>query len=479
MRLSTTLQVTLASLGLLAVGFYYLIDRLLERVERQYLEAAEEPMVDAANVLAGLLEATLKADGTLDVAAFEKGFRVALERQLNARIYLVDKNKVEMGAYVVNADGVCVFDSSGIETGRNLMSYRDVALTFAGHYGARSSRVDEKDDRSSVMFVAAPVRHEGRVAGVVSVFKPQRSMFEFIARTRSVIRVMGWGMFGLISAGVVLLSVWLLRPIGKLTSYAKAVTAGQRVPLPKLGALEAATLGRAFEGMRDALEDRNYVETYVQSLTHEMKSPIAAIRGAAELAAEDHTPPEARNRFLGNIRVETERMQRIIERLLALAEIESRKTLQRKTNFNLGTLVHQVCEGLQPAFVARGINLRCQSEINVMVSGDPMLLEMAVDNLLQNALEFSSPNTQVEVNVRLADGSAEVVVEDEGPGIPDYALSRVFERFYSLQHPATGRKSSGLGLCFVKEAAQLHGGTAHIENRRDHRGVSAVLRVRV
>jgi two-component system sensor histidine kinase CreC len=72
-----------------------------------------------------------------------------------------------------------------------------------------------------------------------------------------------------------------------------------------------------------------------------------------------------------------------------------------------------------------------------------------------------------------------VQVTDQGPGIPDYALARVFERFYSLQHPATGRKSSGLGLCFVLEAAKLHGGEASVENRTDSTGVSASLHLPV
>jgi two-component system, OmpR family, sensor histidine kinase CreC len=67
------------------------------------------------------------------------------------------------------------------------------------------------------------------------------------------------------------------------------------------------------------------------------------------------------------------------------------------------------------------------------------------------------------------------VVDDEGPGVPDYALERVFDRFYSLPHPATGRKSSGLGLCFVREAAALHRGRASLTNRPDRSGARAVL----
>jgi two-component system sensor histidine kinase CreC len=96
---------------------------------------------------------------------------------------------------------------------------------------------------------------------------------------------------------------------------------------------------------------------------------------------------------------------------------------------------------------------------------------------LQNALNFSPPNGTIAVTVSSASDRREVkiMVEDEGPGIPPYALERVFERFYSLPHPTTGKKSSGLGLCFVREAAELHGGTATLENRPTGKGARAVL----
>lgn len=476
--MSTTLRIIIASLALLALGFHYLIDKLLQRVERQYLEAAEEPMVDAAHVFASLLEATLDAEGRLDVMALRGAYARVPERRFTAQIYEVVKSTVDMDLYVVDRSGLCLFDSRGIEEGKSLIGRRDVMLTLAGSYGARSSREVEENDRTSVMFVGAPVRRGEEIIGAVSIIKPQHSMFEFIAQTQRAIRTTGWSIYGVIGLGVVLLSWWLLRPLDKLSRYAQAVARGERVPPPALTGSEAVTLGRSFEAMRDALEDRAYVETYVQSLTHEMKSPVAAIRGAVELAAEPGMDEERRGRFLQNIQAEAGRMQRIIDRLLALSEIESRKTLEKPDILNLATLVQQTCEGLRPAFAARQVRLELEAAPNVMVSGDTMLLEMAVDNLLQNALDFSPSGGLVSIHVqRTGDGLAEVRVLDEGPGIPDYAVERVFERFYSLQHPATGRKSSGLGLCFVREAAQLHHGSASVGNRTDRSGVLATLTV--
>jgi two-component system sensor histidine kinase CreC len=131
---------------------------------------------------------------------------------------------------------------------------------------------------------------------------------------------------------------------------------------------------------------------------------------------------------------------------------------------NVGELVREACRSLEPAFAAHSIDLDFQSEPNAMCLGDAMLLEMAVDNLLQNALDFAPAGSTITIRVKRTGQLVVLTVQDQGPGVPEYALGRVFERFYSLQRPATGRKSSGLGLCFVREAAHLHGGEAKLES---------------
>ena len=110
----------------------------------------------------------------------------------------------------------------------------------------------------------------------------------------------------------------------------------------------------------------------------------------------------------------------------------------------------------------------------VQVRGERFLLEAAVQNLLQNAIEFSPPAGALGLELAEASGKISFRVRDEGPGIPDYALPRIFDRFYSLPRPDTGRKSSGLGLSFVRAVARLHGGEVVLENLKP-RGAVAIL----
>jgi two-component system sensor histidine kinase CreC len=101
----------------------------------------------------------------------------------------------------------------------------------------------------------------------------------------------------------------------------------------------------------------------------------------------------------------------------------------------------------------------------VAISGERFLLSQAVGNLVQNAVEFSPAGGAVSIGMRVGPTELAVVVEDEGPGIPVYALEKVFDRFYSLPRPDSGRKSSGLGLSIVREIARMHGGEVTLENR--------------
>ncbi len=470
--MSTTSRILLGFLVFLAVGLYAFHEQLTKRVEREYLKAAEESMVDVAQLFAARLET-----GNFPPGELRQEWDAARQRVFAAKIFHLTKTTVDMNLYVTDERGVVVFDSDGGRAeGQNFRGKRDVALTLAGGYGARSTQLDPADEDSSVMFVAAPIRRDGRIAGVVSVSKAQRSLFAFRDETRLWMRTLGLILFAVIAVGAYLVITLFSRPIRRLTDYAHAVARGERVVPPRGGSPEAATLGRAFEDMRDALENRAYVENYVQTMTHEMKSPVAAIRGAAELLHED-MPAERRGKFVANIQAEARRLQNIIDRLLALSALESRKKLDHPEAIALAALAHAVCAELQPAAEARGLRLDLTCDGQPEVLGESFLLESAIHNLVQNAIEFSPDGGTIRIRVAPETDHATITVEDDGPGIPDYALPRLFERFYSLPRPCAGRKSSGLGLCFVREAAALHRGSIEVENRAAAPGTRAVLRL--
>lgn len=473
--MSLTARVLLGICAIALAGYFFVMPPVLARVERQYLEAAEEIMVDAAEVCAAVASEDVAA-GRSPAHTLSRAFGSASRREISAKIYSIEKTGVTLNAYVTDAAGRVLFDSAHPENeGQDFSQKRDVHRTLTGRYGARATRDRPEDPLSYVMYVSAPVRSaEGEIAGVVSVYKPQRTLMAFVHEARRYLRKVALAtLIGVLLAGL-LLSHWVTRPLDELKGYALAVSRGERPKPPRPPGRHLRVLAEAVDRMRDALEGRKYVEHYVQSMTHEMKSPIAAIGATAELLHED-LPPGQRAKFLDNLRSETERLQRLVARLLALSSLESRKSLEKPEIVDISSVVRRACNEAEARAAAANVVIHLEEGASCPVAGDEFLLESALDNIVQNAIEFSPPGGTVSVRITSDAGSVSVVVEDEGEGIPAYALDKVFDRFYSLPRPATGRKSTGLGLCFVREAALLHGGTASVANRADRRGARATL----
>jgi len=467
MKICTRLFVML--LLVTGLGFYKLVDWMIEDLRPRYLETMEESMNDTALLLASFLEAEASAE-TIRTGRLREAFERAMGRSFTARIYQGIKTQLDVMVYVTDRNGIVIFDADGGKAeGRDYSRWNDVYKTLRGEYGARSTRRHPDDPASSVLYVAAPVRVNGEIAGVLTVSKPADSITPFWLSARRKLVLAGL-LAALAVAGIgMLFSAWITWPIRRLTDYAGAVRDGRRVALPALGHNEIGELGRAFEQMRDALEGRDYAEHYVQTLTHEMKSPLSAIQGAVELLQEPDMPPDRRRHFLDNVGRESARLQDLVERLLQLAALEKKKTLSDIEPVDIHDLVSEVTASLQPALAAKGLATRCSGSQAVTVRGERFLLRQALANILQNALAFSPVGGTIDLDVRLsADEAARVVeitVEDEGPGIPAYAVDKVFERFFSLMRPDTGSKSSGIGLTFVREVAVLHGGRARATNR--------------
>lgn len=453
---------------IITLGFYQLASHFLEGVEPQTYHATEEMMVDTANLLAEMAEEDLQ-DRSLDAEKWRSNLDAARARKIGALIYEQFKDKVGIHLYITGADGIVLFDSqNGSREGQDYSGMRDVSRTLSGKYGARSSRDTEEDSATSVLYVAAPIGDTAAPSGVLTLFKPQFDMMPLIRERRRVIytscALIGGGILFLIGA----VFLWLFKPIGQITDYARAIERGERPTKPRIGiGREVNTLASALDSMRDALEDRKYVERYIQTLTHEMKSPLAAIRGAAELIDEE-MPAPTRKHFLENILAETARSERLITRLLELSAIESRKSLDAAQTCDLREIVHSAIGQAQP--LAYNGEVRLHTELPttpVNVHCDAFMLRAAVTNLLENAIDFSPSGKAVELKLTESSGTAQLSIRDHGPGIPEYAKDKVFERFYSLRHHDSRRKGTGLGLTLVKEAAELHGGSVLLEPSPD------------
>lgn len=467
------IRIFLAYFLFVGLAGWFVLGTVMDEIRPGVRQSTEETLVDTANLLAELLRDDVKR-GTLAQGRLPDLLRAYGQRQPQADIWGVRKQAVNHRIYVTDARGVVLLDSAGEAVGQDYSRWNDVYLTLQGRYGARSTREVDGDPESSVMYVAAPIREGERIIGVVSVAKPNRTLLPYIERSQRRLAWLGGGLIGLGLLVGGLLSWWLSGSLRRLTRYAQAVSAGERAEVPRLRGGELGHLAEAVERMRVELEGKAYVERYVHTLTHELKSPLAAIRGAAELL-EGEMPAAQRQRFVAHIDRESARLQHLIERLLNLAQVEQRQGLEERVPIPVGPLLEELLQAQAARLQRNGLVARLDVDGDLRVRGERFLLRQALANLLENALDFAPAGAALVLSARAEGRAARIGVFNQGPPVPDYALPRLTERFYSLPRPASGRKSTGLGLNFVQEVAQLHGGSLQVANRDD--GVEASLRL--
>lgn len=458
-------RIFLLYLAIFAVCFYYATDWIWTTLRTRYLESVEEPLVDAANLIAAQVEREM-ARPDFSYAALQSTLTRAHARPLSAQIYGLDKRAVDLEIYLTDASGQVLLDTRRPSAvGEDYSTYRDVSLTLAGKYGVRTSRRDPADPFSTVLHIGAPIYREGKIVGVLTLAEPTVSIEAFLHLARPAFVRAGLLTLCIVALLSLAVSYGLTGPIRRLARYAEGIHQGRHPPFPRLGRSEIADLGEALRRMQETLEGRRYAEEYVTTLTHELKSPLSAIRGAAELLQDDEMPPLERARFVANVRTESERIAQIVERMLDLAKLENRREKPEMEEVDLNALLRTVAESHAAQLARRGVKLEISAAEGLTVMGNPFLLHQAVENLVQNAIEWSPKGGTVTAGAEVAADRVHISVTDNGPGIPDFALDRIFDRFYSLARPDTGRKSTGLGLNFVREVARSHGGTIRVENR--------------
>jgi two-component system, OmpR family, sensor histidine kinase CreC len=440
-------------------------------------EVMEDALADTANLIAEQAAADLRAmppGGTLQDSRLAHELAAYRQRPVDIQIWGLHKRTLDLRVYVTDANGRVVLDSgfgpdaagtvaSAVSSavGADYAQWRDVRLTLRGEYGARATRSVPGDDTSSVMYVAAPVRDGARVIGVVTVGKPLATVQQFIDRAQRRIFVAGFWLLGLSAAVGVLVTVWVVRAVRQLKAYATQVHAGERVPVPRLPG-ELGDLAVAVDEMRERLEDRERLEHTVRALTHELKSPLTAIQGAAELLGEELSAQD-RERFAQQIQDQSLRLRDLVDRMLELSRLEGQRAIANPRAIVLLALIDEVATAHVPLAIQRGIGLVWEARADIALTGEAESLVLLFSNLWANALDFAPEGSAITVSLRRVGPEAVFTLRDGGPGVSEFALPQLGQRFFSLPRPRDGRRGSGLGLAIVRQAAALHGGTVAFE----------------
>jgi len=324
---------------------------------------------------------------------------------------------------------------------------------------AAHTRIREREP-SVVLFVAEPLYRERSVVGVVYLTRSTRPvMVELYTIRRGLTEVLIAAL--VVTAGITLwLAYSITRPLERLSKVAARIAAGQHdLEIPVSGSGELFELGQSFKAMTERLRQRQQdTASFAADVAHGFKSPLTSIRGAAELLAEGAADdPEARGRFLRNIELDSERLDRLVSRLLSLSRIEaSTEPLQK---FALAPLLDKIAT-------------RCATpDIRVLVRGGASAslygrkadLETAFLNLVDNAVKAAGSGSEVAIEVDAEPSLVRVHVRDSGPGVPREIEQRLFQRFFTTD----ADQGTGLGLAIVKSVVEAHGGSVRYERHSE------------
>jgi two-component system sensor histidine kinase ChvG len=497
------LVVFLPMAGVLFLGTY----------ERHLLEAQERTMAQEGRLFAAALEATGRFE-----ADDARRILIQLDRRHLARLRVIDRDgelladsaslgprrdeapppeALEAGAEdtpLLYRIGSLPFRALRRVTGpppddehadgwqpSSFLDAPEVSDALAGRYGA-TTRITPGSERSVTLYIAIPVRVDGLVEGAVLVSQSTSRILSALYSVRlDVFRVF---LVSLAAAMVLtlLMATTIARPLARLRRKADEIL-DRRGRLrggfePTRRADEIGDLERALAELTRRLEEHlSFTESFAADVSHEFKNPLAAIRSATDMALEVDEDDE-RRRFLTMIQRDVARMERLLSEAREISHIDARIDEEELEAVALDRLLAALVEAFRLRRAGRGPEFDLwltDRRVTVMASADR--LTQVFENLLANAVSFSPPGGTVTVTLGIEGQTCVTTVADEGPGIPDEHLDRVFGRFFSYRPDDPDDDGhSGLGLAIVKAVVEAYRGSVAAGNRS---GGGAELTVRL
>lgn len=339
-----------------------------------------------------------------------------------------------------------------------------VREALTGRYGATVRPTGGEIWRPSLtLYSAIPVRSGGEVVGAVLVSQSTVRILRELDEVRLDVFKVFLGSVGIAAILSLLLAGTITHPIRQLRDEANVLLDRRGRLRGRFGGSrredEIGDLARALEGLTARIEQHQHsLEAFASDVSHELKNPLAAIRSATELLAEIDDPRD-RERFVTLVLQEVARMERLLSGMREIGEIDAHLETEAAAPVDLSALLTEY---------AAGTEIELSSPAHpVIVRASPERLSQVFVNLLDNARSFSPPGGTVTVALDAWDGIATVRIEDQGPGIPETNLGKIFDRFFTYRpgEPRSRDGHTGLGLAIAKAIVEAYGGTITAENR--------------
>ncbi|MGW7159081.1 ATP-binding protein [Paenibacillus taichungensis] len=322
--------------------------------------------------------------------------------------------------------------------------------------------VQDNPNGIATVLLGLPVKTEmGAKAMFFETLTPPSSLF--VVQWASI-----FATCSLIAGSIIILiaSIFLVRPIKKLTKATKRIAAGDfnvKLNIKQTG--ELGTLARSFEEMIHDLQQLEQMRReFVTNVSHEVQSPLTSISGYAQALKQVNLSEQERSRYLEIIIAEAKRMSKMSDNLLKLSMLESQSQQPRLSTLSLDEQIRRVIVTLQPQWSARNIHFELDLQA-VKVLADHDQLNQVWTNILSNGIKFSKDGGVIHVSTKQDIKNVTIRISDTGIGIPLEDQKRIFERFFKSDRSHSRKyDGSGMGLAIVKQIVSLHQGDIRVES---------------
>ncbi|MBT2727392.1 HAMP domain-containing histidine kinase [Bacillus sp. ISL-75] len=329
-----------------------------------------------------------------------------------------------------------------------------------------------EDDWKNEAYIASisPVIVDNKINGYVYMFQNTKKIKDLISGLNQHFLIAGLLSLLFMIIIIIFLTRFVTHPLIQMSEATKRISKGDfSVSLPNVGKDEIGELGESIKVLASDLEIlKNERNEFLASISHELRTPLTYIKGYADIARRQGTNNEDRDKYLGIIFEETGKLSKLVKELFNLAKMDENTFSIEKEEVHLLPYFQTIIEKVSPALMDYQMEIILECPDHLYAKIDPMRFEQVILNLLDNARKYSEPQTKIDVVVKRIDGGIHMIVQDEGKGIPEEDLPRIFERFYRVDKSRTrALGGTGLGLSIVKQLVEAHGGTIEVSSSRN------------
>lgn len=364
-----------------------------------------------------------------------------------------------MRIWVTDASGAILIDSDDRETkiGINIRQYDDTFLSHQTLSGMRPKQLVDK----SMLSVIYPITSAMKTKGYLVLMTPISALEEQTTQILDTIIICYIITLCLTALVLVYLHHQTVRPLKKMTVAAKEYADGHfDYPMVKMNGHDQAELGAAIKYLADKMESMNeYQKQFLANVSHDFRSPLTSIKGYTEAIADGTIPPEMQTKYFDIILSEVDRLHKLTNNLLELNQFEHNGMIMEISTFDINAIIKETVETFETQCAEKQISVDLILDTpEIMVDADLPKIQRVIQNLLDNAIKFSKPNSNIEIHASEKQHKCFISVKDHGIGIPKEDLNKIWTRFYKGDTSRGKNKTgTGLGLSITKEIMKAHG----------------------